>query len=334
MQGSSSSASAQRSFDRRAFVLTLGAGLLGFASGCSGTAAKADAPTQTPLARELYPDELIPSDLDVVVRIDVGEAKAALGERAGSAEAMLAGDALFASALARASVVTLAIRMRHIAEGDRVAVLEFPEGKPALEAAEIVADGFEESASTHPKARVFVRPADVGRAGTQAIVLIEGVFAAFVTPAEVDAVLRVLARGPDEFRGRPLASGVVSVDMRPGRLPARYETRYKHVAKLVASVTRVKAKLTFADDALLFDCNFFTNGEDAAVDLRQFFDALAENAPDTAVGRVVESVQRNAVGTVLHLRARVPLEMVALLWTAAENADAADKPQAEGDSVR
>ena len=305
---------------RRAFVRLLGLGALQItvSSGCSGTAPKADAPTQTAIARELYPDELVPADLDVVLRIDVGEAKAALGERAGSAEAMLAGDALFASALARASVVTLAVRMRHIVEGDRVAVLEFPEGKPALEPREIVDAGFEESASTHPKARVFVRSSDAGRAGTQAVVLVEGVFAAFVTPAEVDAVLRVLGQGPDEFRGRPLATGVVSVDMRPGRLPARYEARYKHIAKFVASVSRVKAKLTFADDALLFDCNFFTSSDDAAVDLRQFFDALAENAPDSLLGRVVESVQRNAVGTVMHLRARVPLEMVALLWTESE----------------
>ncbi len=294
---------------------------LGPLTACSGTAPQADAPLQPALVREVYPDELIPADLDVVLRIDVGEAKAALGDRVGSAEAMLAGDTLFAAALARASVVTLALRMRHIAEGDRVAVLEFPEGKAALDVREVVDAGFEETASTHPKVRVFIRSTDVGRAGTQAIVLVEGMCAAFVTPAEVDPVLRVLGQGPDEFRGRPLATGVVSVDMRPGRLPARYETRYKHIAKFVASVSRVKAKLTFADGALVFDCNFFTDSQDAAVDLRLFFDALANNAPDSLLGRVVASVQRNAVGTVMHLRARVPLELLALLWT-----DSEDKP--------
>lgn len=300
---------------RRAVLITLLASLASACAGSESAPAVAAAPTET---RALYPDELVPADLDVVVRVDVGEAVRALGEKAAAADRLFANDPLFARALAGAETVTVAVRLRHLAEGDRVAVLEFPSGKPLLTAAELTTAGFEEAASPHARARVFLRAAEVGRADTQAVVLVEEGFAAFVTPAEVDAVLRVLARGPDEFRGRPLATGIVSVDMRPGRLPARYETRYKHIAKVVASVSRVKAKLDFVDDALVFDCNFFTESDDAAVDLRAFFDALAENAPDSSFGRVVGSVQRNAVGTVMHLRARVPLEMAAALWADAE----------------
>ena len=97
--------------------------------------------------------------------------------------------------------------------------------------------------------------------------------------------------------------------------------RYKSFAKLLGSVQRLKAKLAVSEEALELDCNLFADDDVAAGNLAQFFDAIAENAPNTPLGRMLSSIQRNKVGTVLHLRARLPPELLVALWSARNTVD-------------
>ena len=283
---------------------------------CEGATPQPLSPESPTAMRPFYADEVIPADLDCVFRVDVGEARKALAERATEARETLSHEPLIAAALEQAEVLTVGLRFRHLAEGDRVLVVESRENPPPPEGS-----GFAEGPSQNPHVRVFNRQGDAPRDGTQMIVLLSERATVFVSPSEVDAVLRVLRTAPDEWRGRPAAEGLVSADVRPGRMPPLYEKRYKSFAKLLGSVQRLKAKLAVSEEALELDCNLFADDDVAAGNLAQFFDAIAENAPNTPLGRMLSSIQRNKVGTVLHLRARLPPELLVALWSARNTVD-------------
>ncbi len=89
----------------------------------------------TPLPRTFAPAELIPSDLDLVVRVDLAKVRSSLGgELPAEGELPLldaAGlDAVARQALVHADVVWLASRVADLDEGDRVLAIEGLRGAP------------------------------------------------------------------------------------------------------------------------------------------------------------------------------------------------------------
>jgi hypothetical protein len=170
--------------------------------------------------------------------------------------------------------------------------------------------GFRETASPRPGARVYLRETEAPRSGVQAVVSLDDRAIALVTPAEVDAVLRILATGPDDVRGRPSADALVTADVRPGPLPPAYEKRFRNVAALYARLSRVKVKLALEDAALGLDATLVAVDDDGAESLARFFATVATNVPDSPLGRVLGSIQQNRVGPIVHLRVRAPLELV------------------------
>jgi hypothetical protein len=302
---------------RRRVVLLAAA--LSVAVACGGSTPSAAVPDAAKPLPKLYPDELVPADLDLVVRVDLAEARATLGDRMPAVSGVAGGavplgllapsadaeDPVAVAVLRTASAVIVARRIRHLVEGDGVLVAEGAKLDPPA--------GFREAASPRPGARVYLRESDAPRSGVQAVVFLDDRAIALVSPVEVDAVLRILARGPDDARGRPAADGLVTADVRPGPLPAAYEKRYRNVAALIARVSRLKLKLAVEEASLGLDATLVSQDDDGADALARFFATVATNVPDSPLGRVLGSIQQNRVGPVVHLRLRAPLELVAQL---------------------
>ena len=64
-----------------------------------------------------------------------------------------------------------------------------------------------------------------------------------VSPVEVGSVARVLRQGPDERRGDPAAEGIVSLDLRAGRLPPHLERRFPSIGAIIAGALAVLVAL-------------------------------------------------------------------------------------------
>jgi hypothetical protein len=205
---------------RRALLLALAA--LGGACGPKPLAAPPSAPAVVSAS------DLIPADLDVVVRFDLGRVKAALGatvltalsrevlSAAGSAEHT---DSLVLESLLGADVVFLGYRPSPIlAPLDRVLALQgsFEQlARPPL--------GFASAVDLGGDVRYFERAASttLARGAVARIYTASTRVRAFVSEAEIDAVERVLATGGAERRLSPPEEGTISVAARP-RLFARF----------------------------------------------------------------------------------------------------------------
>ena len=68
-------------------------------------------------------------------------------------------------------------------------------------------------------AEALDRAAEAPRSGTARIMNLGNRATAFVSAVELDSVRRVILDGPDPKRGNPTADGLVSFDLRAGRLP-------------------------------------------------------------------------------------------------------------------
>jgi hypothetical protein len=208
---------------RRALLLALAA--LGGACGPKPLAAPPSAPVVVSAS------DLIPADLDVVARFDLGRVKAALGatvltalsrevlSAAGGAEHA---DSLVLESLLAADVVFLGYRPSPIlAPLDRVLALQgsFEQlARPPL--------GFASAVDLGGDVRYFERAASttLARGAVARIYTASTRVRAFVSEAEIDAVERVLATGGAERRLSPPEEGTLSLSARPW-LVARFGGR-------------------------------------------------------------------------------------------------------------
>ena len=175
--------------------------------------------------------DLIPADLDVVVRFDLGRVKSALGatvltalsrevlSAAGGAEHT---DALVLESLLAADVVFLGYRPSAIlAPLDRVLALQgsFEQlARPPL--------GFAGAVDLGRDVRYFERTSatSLSRGAVARIYTASTRVRAFVSEAEIDAVERVLSTGGAERRLSPPEEGTLSLSARPW-LVARFGGR-------------------------------------------------------------------------------------------------------------
>jgi hypothetical protein len=214
MRWNASSRKALDLMQRRGLLLALSA--LGVACGPKPLSAPPSAPAVVSAA------DLIPADLDVVVRFDLGRVKAALGATvlaALSREVLSAAggsehsDALVLESLLSADMVFLGYRPSPIlAPLDRVLALQgsFEQlARPPL--------GFANAVDLGGDVRYFDRRSStsLARGAVARIYSASTRVRAFVSEAEIDAVERVLATGGAERQLSPPEEGTLSLAARP-----------------------------------------------------------------------------------------------------------------------
>lgn len=272
------------------------------------------------VVRRVEPGDLLPADLDLVVRVDLARMQAALGPaladdlaaRALSAGGAEAGDeALVQSAIARADVVWIGLRLVDLEVGDRVLVAEGRQG--AFSAFSEPPSGFRPLPATDEGVIAFEREEPPLRSGTARILRVGERAVAFVSPVEVDSVARVLRDGPDERRGDPVAEGIVSLDLRPRRLSPSLERRFPSIAALLGGLDRVRASAVLADEGIRLSAEILARNEPSAARALRFLTALRDNVEGPVYVELMRSLTLEQVGETVRIRWTVPAKLVALL---------------------
>jgi len=297
--------------------------VLAVSAGCGQPAgakagAKAGArPAQ--VAHRLEAIDLLPRDLDIVVRIDVARLKAGLGpgvaERFAARAAEQGGEGFVSEAIAKADAVWIGMRLADIDAGDRVLVAEGRLGEIHIEPKEWMETT---PAATNEGVRIIDRKGITARNGTGRMVVVKDKLYAFISPVEVDATSRLLRDGPDEGRGDPSADGLISVDVRGHRLPPSLEKRYPSIAAVIAGVVRVRGSATLADGGLLVNIDLTAKSAEAAQRVEKFLVTLRDNVSDPKYAGLMQTVKIERVDTHLHVRTTIPAPMVIAALSGAE----------------
>jgi hypothetical protein len=264
---------------------------------------------QANLSRQVEPGDLLPADLDLVVRVDLARLRSGLGATALLAlAARMPGDALLRDALLAADAVTVGLRADDLEAGDRVVVVE---GRLAEDAAVPDPERFTLRPPVVEQVRVWDRVADgasprervarVMRVGDEALV--------FVTALEVDPTTRVLRAGPDELRGQPFAEGLVSLDWRPRPLRASLAKRFPSIANVLRGLSRVRATASMGEAAVEVRAELEAADEAAATRVARFLELLRDNAGDQE-GAILAPMKIERTGATVHVACDIPAEVV------------------------
>lgn len=226
------------------------------------------------------PLDLLPGDLDVVVRVDLSKVRDSLGADAGELLLERAADAasapgLVRKALSQAEIVWLGLRMADVEHGDRVMVVRSVKRRgdqePVVQPDPIA--WTKESTDIGDIAR-YLSKSTPARDGTERIFTFDDRTAVFVSPVESHSVERVLARGADSDRGQPAARGLVSLDYRTTKLSTAHENAYPSLAALVAGMVRVQATVDVVADQLELDARIRCKTNTAAAKVARFLETI------------------------------------------------------------
>ena len=281
------------------------------ASGCGGSPRKGafTAKLGPRIVRPLEAAELLPQDLDLVVRVDVARMRSALGPTSTTeiARRALKDDAEpdLMAALACADVVWIGTRAGALESGDRVIVVE---GRGCLP--EFPRPGWTLVPTGNGAVSVYDRGSDLTTTGTAEIVASGHGTAAFVTAAEVKAVRHVLEVGPDEERGTPRAEGVVSLDLRIRPLPPRFAKRYPSLTAVLGGLAHVQASATLDDTGLKVDAAVVASSPEDAARASRFIKALAESLNGTRYGDISKATTVDLAGFSVLVHLVVPTKVV------------------------
>ncbi|UQA59612.1 hypothetical protein [Polyangium aurulentum] len=316
----SSSAAPPAKSSRRAFAL----GALALLVGCGP-----DAPAKSPRRKigkgaHLDPAELFPADLNLVVRIDVGRMRSQLGPAADALKARAEAETderIVTRALERARVAWIGLRLADLDAGDRVLVVEGDVGDlrpdPALYSlGEPVADGVSS----------FDRRGRVRRSSTARILHFGERVIAFVSPAEVDSVTRVLERGPDRNRRDPPAEGIVSVDLRPRRLPPSLERRFPSIGSIIRGIARARGSAAMDGETLRVEIEIQGVSAAAAERTEELIGALREGGSATRYAALFTKLEVERVERTVRLRWGLPPEVLRALASAPDGESAVQAP--------
>lgn len=285
-------------------VLALGAGC-GAEVPAGGAGAVPRVPDGPRLGRRVEAVDLMPADLDLVVRFDVERMRSGLGPEAVRELARRAvpgsGEQLLARALERAGAVWLGMRVADAGSGDRVLVLE----------GNLAGIAPEEPEWTPQKTALrgvvaWDRSGPVDRHGTARIVVIEDRALAFVSAVQAASVARVLAEGPDERRAQPPEEGVVSLELRPRPLPAPLAERYPAIARVIAGVERVRATASLVDGGARIEAELGAKSAEDAQRAQRFLAALRDNVETPRYVELMRSARLEQLGKAVQLRWDVP----------------------------
>lgn len=281
-------------------------------AGCAEVPSKARSGTRPPqLSRKLEAADLLPVDLDIVVRIDIARLKAGLGPGVVGAFAERAategGDAFIAEAMSRADTVFVGLRLADLDAGDRVLVAEGQLGELHVDPSEWAETT---PAATMEGVRILDRKGSISRGSTGRIVKAGDRLYAFVSPVEVDAVSRLLRDGADSERGDPEATGLVSADVRGHRLPRSLEKKYPSIAAVIAGVARIRGTAAMADNGVKMKVEIIARSEPDAARVEKFLVTVRDAGASTKHADLMKSVQIERAGPRVHVSALVPAPMV------------------------
>ncbi|MGK4000177.1 hypothetical protein [Sorangium sp. So ce1024] len=276
----------------------------------------AKSPAGPRVVRRIEPADLLPADLDLVVRVDVARMRSGLGQAAADALARRAldeaHDDLLESALRRADVVWLGLRLADLEEGDRVVVVEGPMAGLTPDP-----DRWEPVPAAQGGVAIFDRRGGVTpRADTARIVALGDRAVALVSAVEASSVARVLRDGPDARRGDPAAEGIVSLDLRARRLPPALERRFPSLGALVAGVERVRAVASLDDDGVRLDAEIVGVDAAGAGRARRFLEVLRDNVEDPRRVALMKALSIEQVERAVRLRWLLPAPVVLSLLSA------------------
>lgn len=267
------------------------------------------------VVRRIEPADLLPADLDLVVRVDVARMREGLGQAASDELARRALDEVpdeaLESALQRADVVWLGLRLADLEEGDRVIVLE---GRMAGLAPD--PGRWEPAPAAQDGVAVFDRRGGViagSRADTARIIALGDRAVALVSTVEVSSVARVLRDGPDARRGDPAAEGLVSLDLRARRLPPYLARRFPSIGALVAGVARVRAVATLHDEGVRLDVELVGVDAAGAARARRFLEVFRDNVEDVRYADLMKELSIEQVENTVRLRWLFPAPLVLAL---------------------
>ncbi|MFO0760261.1 MAG: hypothetical protein U0359_27515 [Byssovorax sp.] len=313
---------AQRSRTAAAFVA------LALLAGCSGGKGKEPArPLGARIERRLDPVDLMPADLDLVLRLDLGRMRAGIGPSlaqsiADRALASPAHDVLLSS-LPCADVLWLGARAGDIDGGDHVIVLEGKSCAPEAKMREWSRIG-----AANAQVTIFTHQGEVPRAGTAEVIALSPRATAFVSPVERDSVRRLLREGPDPKHGDPRAEGLLSLDLRVSRLPPALEKRFPSIGNILAGVARIRATAVIVDEGVQLDAEILSPTVKGAERARDFLRALVETLAETKYKALLDGVKLEVLDSTLKLRLTVPKALILALATSREAPASAAGPDA------
>lgn len=263
--------------------------------------------TREPLAarRRIEPEELLPGDLDFTVRVNLLRVRESMGPAVRGFLGDLESEPLLAKAIEHARSVTLAMRVSDLQLGDRVIAVEG-------ELAGLAPDEslYDKQPQSNDRMRFWVRRREVMRDETAAIIALDERALLFVSPVELDSVKRLLKHGPDRDRPDPSAEGVVSLEYKPRRLSPSLAHKYPSIAKLIAELSVVRGTVEVSDEGVLADVMITARTDDGATHAAKFIDILRTNADGEGLSRLLRGMDAELTGTAVHVKWRIPAEVV------------------------
>jgi hypothetical protein len=258
--------------------------------------------------------DLIPADLDVVVRIDLGRVRATVGadpmkELAGLALGSEPADGLLRTALEQADVVWVGLRAADALAGDRVLVAEAPRATFEFDSASW-------RTATPPAEGIEQYDAldFVPRDGTARVLQVRERTLAFVSPVELDAVERLLRHGPDPMRATPAARGLVSLDWRVGPPGVRLQNRYPSFSALLSGVERITAVVEPRGRDLAVSGRVLCHDERAASRVARFLKTIQEGSEQTErFSGMLQALRIEAASSLVRLEWLVPPDLLLAL---------------------
>jgi hypothetical protein len=241
----------------------------------SPTASASASAPPAPDARRV-PNDILPADLDLVARMDLGRARSSLGPEPMRllSERALGGagvEPAVRQALERADLVWIGLRVADLLDGDRVMVLEGKETALKLDPAD-----WKRGSSDLEGVVIYDATRAPARSGTARIVDLGHGALAIVSPVEADSVERTLRNGPDAGRRELEARGLVSLDWRAGRPGTALQNRYPSLASLLTGVRRVSAVLDTRGRDLELEGRIECRDPAAAARMARFLRTIAE----------------------------------------------------------
>jgi len=284
------------------------------AAGLGGCAATRPPPPSAPALST--PNDAIPPDLDLVIRVDLAKVRAALGPegiaalRRGAASAAGAetGSDFFVRALEHADVACLALRPELVpGEADNVLVLSGHFHELDVEQS-LRKDGWSSPLDLGGAVFRYERPGKVSRSGALRAYEFADEGLVLVSPAEVDSVEAVLEHGLAPNPLKPEARGVLAFAARLRALRGGFGARYPAVARALDDARRVEGIVDATANGLGLEVSLEFGSNDEAIaalgELERIRAALAKGEGKMAT--VATSAKLEAVGT--FVIARVPLE--------------------------
>jgi hypothetical protein len=237
---------------------------------CSGGASRGGATGRSPAPAFLGPGEYLPADLDLVLRLDVSRLRALAGDR--PMQALLSehegASAWLRRALgARASSLWVGFRGEPAGtRSDTVLVVQgdLRRWNAALAAGDEPSRPWRLHGLPAPGLTVYERPPSGERDSPVRLALVRDRIGVLASAAEVDAVDRILAGGPEPGRLEPPADGALGVALRPRSFLNFLAGPYPSLARLASEVRSVRGSADLEPDLLRADATFDFRSEEGA----------------------------------------------------------------------